>query len=296
MLRRIGVDHVDDVEEEVGVGEFFQGGSEGGDEDGGEFLDEADGVSQEDLAEGVDVPASGDGVEGGEQLVGGEDSGAGQGVKQRTLAGVGVANEGDDGQASSAPVFPIQVAVGPDVLNLLLETVNLAADEASVGLQLGLTGAPGAYASSEPFKVFPLARESGEEVFMLGKLDLESALSGAGPGGKDVEDESGAVDNLALESVFEDPLLRGRKLVIHDNRLVAKLTFKGLDFFQFALTEIGLAGPGELLGDDADDLCTGALGELGKLVEGVLEAPEGFDASDGGSDEEGFLGGGEGGD
>ena len=57
-----------------------------------------------------------------------------------------------------------------------------------------------------------------------------------------------------------------------------------------------MAGSRELLGDGTYDLCAGAFGEEGEFVEGVLEAPKAFDASDGGSDEEGFLGGGVGGD
>ncbi len=88
--------------------------------------------------------------------------------------------------------------MGPDVLDLLLETVNLAAYEAAVGLQLGLAGAPGADAPAEPFEVFPLAREPREEVFMLSKLDLEATFSGAGSGGENVEDEGGAVDDLCF--------------------------------------------------------------------------------------------------
>ena len=57
-----------------------------------------------------------------------------------------------------------------------------------------------------------------------------------------------------------------------------------------------MAGSRELLGDDTNDLCASAFGEEGELVEGVLEAPKAFDASDGGPDKEGLLGGRVGGD
>ena len=70
--------------------------------------------------------------------------------------------------------------MGPDVLDLLLEAVDLVSDEAAVGLKLGLAGAPSADSPAEPFEVFPLACEPGEEVFVLGKLDLEAAFSSAG--------------------------------------------------------------------------------------------------------------------
>ena len=291
VLRSVGVDDVDDVEEKVGVCKLFQGCAEGGYQDGGQLLDEADGVGQEDLAKGVDVPAAGDGVEGGEEFVGGEDSGPGEGVEKCALAGVCVSDQGDDRQTSATPVLPVEISVGPDVLDFLLEAVNLATDEAAVGLQLGLTGASGADSSTEALKVFPLARESREKVFVLGKLDLEAAFSGAGSGGENVEDESGAVDNLCLEPIFENPLLGRGELVVYDDGPVVKLTFQIFDFFQLALAQIGLAGSRELLGDDAHDLAAGALGEEGEFVEGVLEAPKAFDASDGGPDKEGLLGG-----
>ena len=43
------------------------------------------------------MPAPGNGVEGGEEFVGGKDSSACEGVEQGALAGVGVADEGHDG-------------------------------------------------------------------------------------------------------------------------------------------------------------------------------------------------------
>ena len=49
VLGSVRVNDVDDVEEKVGVCKLFQGCPEGGNQDGGELLDEADGVGQEDL-------------------------------------------------------------------------------------------------------------------------------------------------------------------------------------------------------------------------------------------------------
>ena len=181
--------------------------------------------------------------------------------------------------------------MGPDVLDLLLEAVDLVSNEAAVGLQLGLAGAPGADASAEPFEVLPLARKPGEEIFVLGKLDLEAAFSGAGSGGEDVEDEGGAVDDLCFEPIFQNPLLGRGELVVYDDGLVVKLALQGFDFFQFTLAEIGVAGSRELLGYDTHDLCAGAFGKEGEFIKGVLEAPKAFDASDGGSEKEGLLGG-----
>ena len=75
-----------------------------------------------------------------------------------------------------------------------------------------------------------------------------------------------------------------------------EFTLESLDLFQLALTYVGLHGPGELLGDDPNHLCTRAFGELGKLFKGVLESPEGVGALYGRPDEQGLLWGGVGGD
>ena len=157
----------------------------------------------------------------------------------------------------------------------------MAADEAAVGLKLGLTRAPGADATAEPFQVLPLTGEPREEVFVLGELDLESALAGAGPGGEDVQDKGGAVDDLDLEPVFKHSLLGGRKLVVNYDGAVVEFTFESLDLFDLAFAEVGLDGPGELLGNDSHHLCAGAFGELVKFVKGVLEAPQAVGALDG---------------
>ena len=84
---------VEDVEEDVGVLELLEGGAEGADERAGEVLDEADGVGDEDLALLGEAVAARGGVEGGEELVLGEDVGPGHAVEERALAGVGVAHD-----------------------------------------------------------------------------------------------------------------------------------------------------------------------------------------------------------
>ena len=94
---------VDDVEHEVGPGHLLQRGAEGLDQLMGQVADEADGVG-----EGVGASLGGlgpphGGVEGGEQGVLDHDSGLGEAVHERGLAGVGVAGDRHrgDGPASA---------------------------------------------------------------------------------------------------------------------------------------------------------------------------------------------------
>ena len=110
---------------------------------------------------------------------------------------------------------------------------------------------------------------------MLGQLHLKAALSSAGMAREDVQDEGAAVDDLDLEVVFQIALLVGRELVVED-RQVALLVGDGLpDLFQLTLTHVVLRGSVQVLGHLGDDVCSHAHGELGKLRQGVLQAPGG---------------------
>ncbi len=157
---RVGIRGVDDVEEEVGVVEEFEGSVEGGYYRRGELVDEADGVGDEDFVAVGEAYAAGDGVEGGEEAVGGGDAGVGEGVEEGALAGVGVADEGGDGEARTLASAALEEAGALDALKLGVEALDSAADEAAVGLYLGFAGAAGADAAAETLQVGPLARET----------------------------------------------------------------------------------------------------------------------------------------
>jgi hypothetical protein len=73
-------------------------------------------------------------VEGGKELIFGEDVGAGEGAHEGALAGVGVADEGDDGHSGALPAASVKGALAADRLDLALEAGDAVADEASVGL------------------------------------------------------------------------------------------------------------------------------------------------------------------
>ena len=60
-----------------------------------QFADEADRIAEQDAAPVLDVPLAGARVQRRKQFVLDVDAGAGQGVHQRALAGVGVADERD---------------------------------------------------------------------------------------------------------------------------------------------------------------------------------------------------------
>ena len=110
---------------------------------------------------------------------------------------------------------------------------------------------------------------------MLGELDLEASFARLGALGEDIDDEGGAVDDLHVGRLLDDALLRGGELVVEDDDLGAAVAGRLRDLFQLAASEIGVGALGEALAEDADDLCTGGPGELGELVERVVERQHG---------------------
>ena len=120
----------------------------------------------------------------------------GQGIEQGGFPGVGVADDGEDGEVlTPAGLTPLPPFI-PDPGQILLQPVEAFPEAAAVRLQLGFPGAPAADAAHEPGEGVAFAHQPGQQVFHLGHLHLQLAFPAAGPLGKEVQDELGAVDDL----------------------------------------------------------------------------------------------------
>ncbi len=230
LLLGVGMADVEDVEEEIGVDGFFEGGLEAGDEVVGQIADEADGVAEQDLDAAVELPGAGFGVEGGEELVVGVSAGGGEGVEERALAGVGVADDAD-GEMLAGSLGDHAGFALLDFLDVALEAGDAFSDEAAVDFELLFAGPAGAdarrRAAGDALEVAPHAGEAGVGVLHLGQLDLELGFAGLGAGGEDVEDQFGAVEDLDplhggaggffVDDLFQRADLAGGKIVVEDD-------------------------------------------------------------------------------
>ena len=86
-----------DVEKNFRSLNLFKGGAKAGNECGGKVADEADSIGEQDLAAGRKLQLPEFGIESSEHASRFEHAGLGEGVEESALAGVGVADEGDDG-------------------------------------------------------------------------------------------------------------------------------------------------------------------------------------------------------
>ena len=195
-LGRIG--RVDDVEQEVGVGGFFERGPERGEQVLRQIADESDGVGDDDLALfGKSKPPRAC-VERGKELVLGEHVGIGERVEQRALAGVGVADDGDHRHVESAAPAARSLALLGQRLELRLEVGDALACAAATDFELRFTGAAPADAAGETRERVVFLPEPRERVFELGELDLQLAVARLGALGEDVENELRAIDDLEI--------------------------------------------------------------------------------------------------
>ena len=211
---------------EVGVEHLLQRRAEGGDELRRQVGDEAHGVRQDDASAVGKLHLPHGRIEGGEEHVLGHHVGPGEPVEERGLARVGVADEGDDGIGHLGAGGAVQFAGADDLGELLLELDHLLVDGAAVGLLLGLAGAADeAEAAALPLEMGPGAHEAGALVGEGREVDLQHALAGGGAVGEDLEDETGAVQQLDLPGLLEVALLhRGDRAVDQD-----ELDLLGLD-------------------------------------------------------------------
>ena len=131
------------------------------------------------------------GIERGEELVLGHHRRSGQRVEQGALAGVGVADEGDDRNRHVPSAVAVVLAMGMDLGQLALDLDDPFAELAAVALELGLAGAAQTDAADTLAReVGPQTGQPRQPVFELGQLDLEAGLVRRRPAGEDVEDRA----------------------------------------------------------------------------------------------------------
>jgi hypothetical protein len=123
-------------------------------------------------------------------------------------------------------------------LQFLFQPLYLALNDAAVTFKLGLARASGADAAAEALQVRPSPRQAGQEILLLGELDLKSSFMGLRPLGEDIQNQGRAVYYLYLKQLFQVALLRRGELIIEDDQIISGLLFKRNQLLEFALAYI----------------------------------------------------------
>ena len=237
LLFEVGVRDVHHVHEDIGLPDLVQGALEGLYQLRRQFPDEADGVAQQE-GDVLDDHLPDGRVQGGEELVLREDVGFREEVHQGALAHVGVTHERQAHEA--AAVAPLGGHLAVHLLEVLLQLGNPLFDDPAVHLDLGLTHtAAGAHAAPLPLQVCPHAGEPWQHVLIMSQFHLHLRIGGLGSLGEDLQDQAGAVDDVAaLDELLDVALLRAGELIVEDDILDFVLLAVLLDFLKFARADV----------------------------------------------------------
>ena len=193
-VRRGNIHHVQD---QGGVGDFFERGAEGFDQRGGQVPDESHRIADQHAAAGGQGHRTHGRIERGEHARIGQHGGLGQAVEQGGFSGVGVTHQGDGRQRHRLPLAAMQRASGAHVFQILFDFLDAAVDAAAVGFELRLTGAARADAAAQPGHLDAPAGQARQQVVQLRELHLQAAFPGARAAGENVEDQLRAIDDAA---------------------------------------------------------------------------------------------------
>ena len=113
----------------------------------------------------------------------------------------------------------------------------------------------------------PHARQPRQQILILRQLDLELALARAGALGKDVEDQSRAVEHLDAELLAQNAHLRGAQLVVEHREIAVVCLDQLFHFAHLAVADKAAGvGRGALLDQHGGRLAPRRFNESGKLV------------------------------
>ena len=246
-----------------------------------QVADEADGVREQDLAARRKLQLPELGIKGSEHAAGLKHASLGEGVEERALASVGIADERDDRDGNGLATLPLLMADAANGVELGLDVIEAKIDLAAIGFELSFPRAAGSDAAAELRHRAAASSEAGELVFELRELYLELAFAGTGVAGEDIEDELRPVNDVAGQTSLDVAELRRAEVVIEEDERGVGAGNGADDLFEFALAdEAGGIRPLAALDEGGGDGGAGGAGELLELGAAGLEV-EGGGGGDG---------------
>ena len=262
------VARIHDVQQQSRLASLRQRRLEGGHQLVGQLADETNSVGGNHGRTAGQRDAPDCWIQRGEELVGDVGIRAGQGAKQRRLAGVGVTHERERGDGNLGAHLPPGLALLLDFLEPPGEHAHALADEAAVGLELRLAGTAHADTAFLPLEVGPAAHQARGDVFQLRELDFELAFEAAGALRENIENQAVSIEHAAAGELLEVALLARRERVIDQDDVGGVVFGDGPNFVGLAAAHEE-AGIGTLAAarHGGNGLGPGRDGELPELLQ-----------------------------
>jgi hypothetical protein len=145
---------------------------------------------------------------------------------------------------------------------------NALPDDPAVSFDLFL---PSTFEADPPFlagKVGPHPGQAGQQVLVLGQIDLGARLRRLGPLGENVQDQRRSVEHFhPVQGLVYVADLRGAKVIVKNDQVGLRLVERGFDFCQLTRTHVGgVDGLVQLLNKATHRLSSGRFGQEGQFV------------------------------
>ena len=259
---------IDDVQQQRRFARFGQRRLERGHEFVGQFANEADRIGDDDRRSARQRDSTHERIERSEQLIGDVGVCASQRSEQRRLASVRVTDESHRRNRDFDPTLTSGLTLLLQLFETTTQYAHSLAEQTTVRLELGFTGAAKTDTAFLTLEVSPPANETARQMTQLREFHLELALMAARALREDVEDQRIAIEDTQSCEFFEVALLTRRERVIDEDHFSAGVDGGLSDLLRFSATDEvtriwTLASPGN--GDGSADACR--LRELRKLLE-----------------------------
>ena len=127
---------INDVDEEIGLNNFFQGCFESFHETVWEFADKPDRIGEQHILVGWQPKSSRGWIKSGKQFIFGEDTRAGERIEQGGLSGVGIANDGGQSPMIALPGITLSETLPADDFQVSRNPGDPVLDATTIGFQL----------------------------------------------------------------------------------------------------------------------------------------------------------------
>jgi hypothetical protein len=162
----------------------------------------------------------------------------------------------------------VQRASGSHSFQIVFYFFDPPGDPPPVGFELSFARAAGSDSAAQTGHFRASSGKARQQVIELCQFHLQAAFPRPGAGGKDVQNELGAIDHLRVERLFQVALLGRCQVLVEDDRIDVPGLYRGRDFDDFAAAEKSRGFRGNAgLNDTVGDVRTSAGCEFCKLFE-----------------------------
>ena len=187
----------------------------------GQLGNKTDGIGKDHIQIVGNRQLTGSGIQSVEQPIVGRNTCIGQLIQQRRFTRVGIAHNGHHRHRILHSPLPLHGTNLTHLLQFFLQPIDPFPDMTAVAFQLGFTGAAGTDAAALPAEALTHTGEPGQQILILGQFYLQTTFPGLGTLGKNIQDQSTAVQHRHTDDFLQRPDITGRKFIIeyHHGRL-----------------------------------------------------------------------------